>query len=41
MPWSETSPMDPRTQFIADCLREVLSVTELYGVSRKTQIASK
>lgn len=39
MPWSQTSPMDQRTQFIADFLREVLSVTELcdlYGVSRKT-----
>ena len=39
MPWRETSPMDQRTQFIADFLRETLSVTELcqlYGVSRKT-----
>lgn len=39
MPWSQTSPMDQRTQFIADYLREVLSITELcdlYGVSRKT-----
>ncbi len=39
MPWSQTSPMDQRTQFIADFLREVLSVTELcdlYGISRKT-----
>ena len=39
MPWSQTSPMDQKTQFIADYLREVLSVTELcelYGVSRKT-----
>ena len=39
MPWSQTSPMDQRTQFIADYLREALSVTELcdlYGVSRKT-----
>ena len=39
MPWSQTSPMDQRTQFIADVLRETLSVTELcdlYGVSRKT-----
>ncbi len=39
MPWSETSPMDQRTQFIADFLRELLTVTELcelYGVSRKT-----
>lgn len=39
MPWSETSPMDQRTQFIADYLRDTLSITELcqlYGVSRKT-----
>lgn len=39
MPWSQTSPMDQRTQFISDYLRDVLSVTELcalYGVSRKT-----
>jgi len=39
MPWSQTSPMDQRTQFIADYLRESLSTTELcvlYGVSRKT-----
>ena len=39
MPWSQTSTMDQRTQFIADYLRDVLSVTELcelYGVSRKT-----
>lgn len=39
MPWSETSPMDQRTQFIADYLREMLSVSELcdlYGISRKT-----
>ena len=39
MPWSQTSPMDQRTQFIADDLRDRLSVTELcdaHGVSRKT-----
>ena len=39
MPWSQTSPMDQRTQFIADYLREVQSVSELcdqYGISRKT-----
>lgn len=38
MPWSQTSPMDQRTQFIADYLRELLSVTEscdLYGILRK------
>ena len=39
MPWSETSPMDQRMQFIADYLRQTLTITELcdlYGVSRKT-----
>lgn len=39
MPWSQTSPMDQRTQFIADYLRQTLSITELcdlYRVSRKT-----
>lgn len=38
MPWSQTSPMHQRTQFIADFLRQTLSITELcglYGVSRK------
>ena len=41
MPWSQTSPMDQRTQFIADYLREVFTITELcdlYSVSRKTGI---
>ena len=39
MPWSQTSPMDQRTQFIADFLRDSLSMSELcalYNVSRKT-----
>lgn len=39
MPWSQTSPMDQRTQFIADYLGDRLSITELcelYGISRKT-----
>ena len=39
MPWSQISPMDQRTQFIADYLRGCLSITELcalYDVSRKT-----
>ena len=39
MPWKEASPMDQRTQFIADHLRDVLSITELcamYGITRKT-----
>lgn len=39
MPWSQTSPMDQKTQFIADHLRGTLSIAELcdrYGISRKT-----
>ena len=39
MPWSETSPMDQKTQFIADVLRDGLAIVELcddYGISRKT-----
>jgi putative transposase len=39
MPWSNLSPMDLKTQFIADFLRHSLSITELcshYGISRKT-----
>ena len=39
MPWSQTSPMDQKTQFIADYLRNRLAMTELcelYGVSRMT-----
>ena len=28
MPWRQTSPMDQRTQFIADYLRNLLCVTE-------------
>lgn len=41
MPWSQTSPMDQKTQFIADYLRfhDSLSITELaehFHVSRKT-----
>lgn len=39
MPWSNLSPMDHKTQFIADFLRQSLSITELclhYGISRKT-----
>jgi hypothetical protein len=29
MPWRDTSPMDQRTQFIADHLRDSLTITEL------------
>ena len=38
MPWSQTTPMDQKTQFIADYLRETFSFTELcarFGVSRE------
>jgi putative transposase len=39
MPWRHTSPMDQKMPFIADYLRQTLSIIELcelYGVSRKT-----
>ena len=39
MPWQETSLMDQRTQFIADYLRGLQTVTELadrFDISRKT-----
>lgn len=39
MPWSQTSTMDQKTQFIADYLRDCLTFAELcdlYGISRKT-----
>ena len=39
MPWNETTPMNQKTQFIADYLRQSLSMSELcelYGISRKT-----
>ena len=39
MPWSEMSSMDQKTQFIAEYLRQSLSISELctnYGISRKT-----
>lgn len=39
MPWSQTSPMDQKLQFVAECLREVFSISELcerFGISRKT-----
>lgn len=39
MPWRETSPMDQRTQFIADYQRGTESLTELagrYSITRKT-----
>ena len=39
MPWNETTPMDQKMQFIADYLRQSLSMSELcelYGISRKT-----
>ena len=39
MPWQETSLMDQRVQFIADCQRDEFDVADLarrYGISRKT-----
>ena len=39
MPWSETTPMDQKNQFIMDYIRRNLTITELsqlYNVSRKT-----
>jgi putative transposase len=39
MPWRQTSPMDQKMQFMADYLRQTLSIIELcelYHVSRKT-----
>ncbi len=39
MPWSETSPMDQKVQFVSDYLRGSLRMTELcerFGISRKT-----
>ena len=39
MPWSQTSPMDQKTQFLADWLQQRYPMTELcdqYGVSRNT-----
>lgn len=39
MPWNQTSPMDQKTQFIADYLRQTFSISALceqYGISRKT-----
>lgn len=39
MPWSETSPMDQKVQFVADYLRDTFDMSELcqrYGISRKT-----
>jgi putative transposase len=39
MPWRHASPMDQRTEFIADHLRDTQTITELcerYGISRKT-----
>ena len=39
MPWTTTLPMDQKTHFITDYLRQSQSITELclhYGISRKT-----
>ena len=39
MPWEESSPMDQKTQFVSEYLRDTISFTELcdrYGISRKS-----
>jgi putative transposase len=39
MPWNQVTPMDEKTQFIADVLRHTLSINELcarHNISRKT-----
>ncbi len=39
MPWKETCPMDERLKFIADCLKDEWSLSDLcqyYGISRKS-----
>jgi putative transposase len=39
MPWEQSSPMDQKTQFVSEYLRDTISFTELcdrYGISRKT-----
>jgi hypothetical protein len=39
MPWEQSLPMDQKTQFVAEYLRDTISFTELcdrYGISRKT-----
>lgn len=39
MPWEDASPMDQKTQFVSEYLRQTVSMTELcdrYGISRKT-----
>jgi transposase-like protein len=39
MPWEQSAPMDQKTQFVSEYLRDTISFTELcdrYGISRKT-----
>ena len=39
MPWKDELPMDQKTQFVSEYLRDSLSFTELclrYHISRKT-----
>ena len=38
MPWRDASPMDQRTQFIADHPRDSLSITELRKHSYRFQL---
>ncbi|HET6669909.1 MAG TPA: hypothetical protein VFH15_06715 [Pyrinomonadaceae bacterium] len=36
MPWRDSSPMDLKTQFIADYLRQTLSISELWVVTTRS-----
>jgi transposase-like protein len=39
MPWEQSLPMDQRTQFVTEYLRDTITFSELcdrYGISRKT-----
>ncbi len=38
MPWSQTSPLDQSTQFIADYLRDRLSVTACFMASAQDRL---
>lgn len=40
MPWSQTSPMDRKAQFIADYLRKILNITDLSWASSVTLASS-
>ena len=41
MPWEQSSPMDQKTQFVSEYLRDTISFTELCDRSRKTYHSPK